>query len=149
MFGKLKDAIEAGRTAVSDAESAAEIENLSALLILDELGPTADAVRTRHIEAASAAGQRPLLVLGPEAELEHADLNLLCEYLPRAQDLAASTGHRPDAVQTYRLRRLSFILEKWSVSECRWIGPSAADLVDAWRASARAEVPNVTFLPAH
>lgn len=149
MFGRLKEAVEAGRTAVSDAKSAAEVQNLSALLLLDVLGPAADGVRTRHIDAATAAGQRPLLILGPEAEPEHVDLQLLCEYLPRLQDLAAATGHRPDAILRYRMKRLSRIFEKWGVVECRWIGPSADDIVDAWSSKQGAGLRQVTFLPAH
>ncbi len=149
MFSRLQDAIEAGHSAVSEIQSAAEVQNLSALLILDELGPMAEDVRARHFDAAAASGQRPLLILGPEAELEHSSLQFLCEFLPRSQDIVRATGERPDTVLRYRMTRLNLIFDKWDVAQCRWIGVSAAEIVEAWTAEKTAERRDILFSPAH
>jgi len=150
MLNRLRDAIEAGRSAVVDAEAekAAEEQPVDALLVLDELGPLADETRKRHIDAASAAGHRPLLILGPDSELEHNDLAQLCEFLPRAEDIVLATGYRPDAIRQYRLARLRLIFEKWRITECRWIGDSALEVVEFWTESDNPVERKVTFLPA-
>lgn len=148
MLRRVREAIEAGRSAVSDAEKTAEVSNLVALMVLDELGPMADDTRARHLDAVSASGKRALFILGPDAELEHASLKILCEFLPRSQDIALTTGQRADVILRYRLARLRQILDKWEVEECRWIGDQAAELVAAWNADPNAPLPPVRFLPA-
>lgn len=149
MLTRLTNAIDAGRKAVSEERKAAEVQNLLALMVLDELGPMAASTRTRHLEAAASAGQRPLLILGPDSEPEQADLAYLCEFLPRSHDIAASTGQRPDNILRYRLARLRLILAKWDVRECRWIGDGAGDLVEAWSRDPALNTQPVRFFPAH
>ena len=149
MLTRLTNAIDAGRKAVSEDRKAAEVQNLLALLVLDELGPMAEPTRSRHLEAAASAGQRPLLVLSPDSELEQADLAYLCEFLPRGHDIAASTGQRPDNILRYRLARLRLILDKWDVRECRWIGDGAGDLVEAWSRDPALKAKSIRFFPAH
>ncbi len=149
MFRRVKDAIDAGREAVAAAENVPPAPRpYSALLLLDELGPVADATRPRHSEAAKSKGERVLLILGPDSELEHPDVSVVCEFLPRLADIVSGTGHRPDVAQFYRLARLRLILEKWDVVECRWTGPLAAELIELWSSQGLQTSP-VTFLPAH
>lgn len=148
MLSRLKEAVEAGRAAVVDAGAVPE-QQVDALLILDELGPLADETRQRHLASASAAGHRALFILGPEAELEHHDLSLLCEFIPRGYDLAASTGQRPDTILRYRQARLGLILDKWNVTECRWVGDSAEELIESLPTDGHGQMRQTRFLPAH
>ena len=148
MRERIRAAMEAGRRAVAEAEaSRAGPPEVLALLVLDELGVAADALRQRHLEAAKAAGARPLLVLGPLSEHEHPPGGELREALPLPQHLARATGATPDAVTQYLGTRLGLILEKWTVAECRWIGETAAQIVET-AADAPGTAP-VRFLPAH
>lgn len=134
MLERLRQAIEAGHSAVAETLGVAEPAEkpILALLVLDEIGPPAAKLRQRHLAAAEAEGSRALFILGPKSELEHPGLDLLCEYLPSPEDLARTTGERPDLIRRYREARLRLILDKWGVRECRWIGESAAEFVDAW-----------------
>ena len=115
----------------------------------EDIMQMAEDVRARHFDAAAASGQRPLLILGPEAELEHSSLQFLCEFLPRSQDIVRATGERPDTVLRYRMTRLNLIFDKWDVAQCRWIGVSAAEIVEAWTAEKTAERRDILFSPAH
>lgn len=148
MLTRLKNAIEAGKLAVADADGTVNVQSVHALLILNEMGPLADQVRVRFLTGAQNAGHRAILILGPDSELEHPDLSQVCEFLPRVEDLAKIAGRRPAAIERYRLNRLRLILSKWGVNECRWIGDDAADLVEAWNSSAEPVARPVTFLPA-
>lgn len=150
MLEKIKQAVEAGKTAVAEAsgETEAAEKPVMALLVLDAMGPTAEGFRRRHLDAAAAAGARALFILGPKSELEHPDLDLLCEYLPSPEDVARTTGERPDGIRRYVRARLRLILDKWSVRECRWIGETAAEMVDNWNNAGDPMRRPVEFLPA-
>ena len=147
---RLKQAVEAGKTAVAEASREAEAAEtpVVALLMLDAMGPIAEGLRKRHLEAAAAEGARALFILGPKSESEHPDLDLLCEYLPAAEDLARATGERPDGITRYILERLCLILDKWSVRECHWVGETSAELIDGLDALEDPGQRPVEFLPA-
>ncbi len=147
MLNRLKDAIEAGRNAVAEAGDAESARSVVALLVLDELGDMADDIHKRHLDLASASDHRALFILGPDSEPEHGDVKNLCEALPRGHDIATATGIRPDNILRYRLARLRLILEKWEVSDCHWIGDSAAELVEAWNDSEEDQHRPVSFHP--
>lgn len=149
MLKRIRYAIEKGQRAVAEASEAGPAKSkVCALLVLDELGPAAVAIRHRHLKATETEGQKPLLILGPDSELEHPDLSNLCEFLPNASDIFAVTGYRPDTILRYRVARLQLILEKWNVSECRWTGHSALELIEAWNADETITL-NVRFVPAY
>lgn len=147
MLKRIKEAIEAGRNAVAEAETpVAPKPGVLALIVLDELGDGAAPVRQRHAQAAQSQGAKPLLILGPLSDHEHPRNGDLREYLPRLEDLARTTAARPDALTHYLSARLSLILDKWDVRECRYIGETAAELVEvALQDKSRRPV---NFLPA-
>ena len=130
MFDRLKQAIDAGKTAVSEAEETSNISppNAMAWLVLDEFGPDAARLHKLHVDAAAKSGVRPLFILGRYAEHEHSDLSLLIETLPLPEDLILATDARTDEIQSYILRRLLFIFRKWNVEICHYSGPRAAEL---------------------
>jgi hypothetical protein len=154
MFGRFRRAVEAGRAAIgatpppSDAGASPSLPPMLALLALDEIGPGAAGLRDRHLSAARAQGARALFILSPDSAPDLADNTLLCEFLPLPEDLARTTGDPPEIVGAYRHNRLRLILDKWSVSECRWIGESAAELVDGWTPEADLRLRPIRFRPA-
>ena len=150
MLEKLRQAVEAGKTAVADAsrETAAPEKPVVALLVLDAVGTPAERLRRQHQTAAKDQGARALFILGPKSEHEYPDLDLLCEYLPLPEDLARATGERPDGTSRYVRARLRLILDKWAVRECQWVGDTAAELIDGWDSAEDATRVPVRFLPA-
>ena len=153
MLQRIRQAIEAGRTAVlqADAErvdtsgypqemtnksefsppaTPKEVDPVLALLALDELGSAAPELTRKHLAAAKAAGTRALFITGSASELDFfPDRSLLCEYLPSHQEIFGATEERSDVITLYRQHRLQLILDKWRVQDCNWIGDSAAELI--------------------
>ena len=135
LFERLQRAIEAGRTAVRDAEAAARpAPSVQAWIVLDELNRDAEPVRRRFLDAADEDGARPLFILSPLSEPDHARPQRSCEFLPLPEDLAEALDERPDAIMLYLQVRLAGILRKWQVDTCYWSGDRAGELVDLLRA---------------
>jgi hypothetical protein len=148
MLNRLKRALEAGKTAVAEdqvlpqpilpdlmsepaqAAPTAEPDPLLGLLMLNDVGPAAPELTQKHLKAAKSAGTRALFIVGAETEMDFfADRTLLCEYLPSHQDIFRATEERPDVIALYRQYRFQLILDKWRVTDCRWVGEDAADLI--------------------
>ncbi|MEM9320088.1 MAG: hypothetical protein AAGA70_13945 [Pseudomonadota bacterium] len=134
MFERLKDAIEAGRQAVSDTEATEQVP-VVAWLVLDELNRDAERRRTQFLKAAQGAGARPLFILSAHSQPDHATIDRLCEFLPLPEDIAAATGERADAIARYQSARLMLILTKWGIKTCYWTGDRAGELIDGVAAS--------------
>ena len=146
MLDRLKRAMDAGRTAVAEADSVskppanvpalpqpapqAEPVPLLALLVLDETGAaTPELVQRRHA-AAQKAGTKALFIVGSASEADFfPKQSLLCEYIPSHEEIFRATEERADVIQLYRQHRLRLILDKWRVEHCDWTGPSAGELV--------------------
>ncbi len=152
MLTRLKAALDAGRRAMDAAESApvrpAGSAQVVALLVLDPVGQEGAALAARHAARAAAAGARGLFVLNPLSKPDLAGHQSLCEFLPLPEDLARTTGDRPDVVERYVLTRFRLMLDKWGVRECRWHGDAARDLVARWERLADPTVRPVSFVPA-
>jgi hypothetical protein len=152
MLSRLKAALDAGRNAMDAADTppapAAATAEVVALLVLDPVSDAAATLAARHVARVSANGGRALLVLNPLSEPDLARRDALCEFLPLPEDLARTTGDRPDVVERYVLARFRLMLDKWGVRECRWHGDAARDLVTRWERLADPTVRPVSFVPA-
>lgn len=153
MLKRLKDALDAGLNAIEMADDAPRPQTearpaVMALLVLDTLGDAGPALAARHVARASAGGARSLFVLNAWSSPDLARRDMLCEFLPLTEDLARTTGDRPDVVERYVLARFRLMLDKWGVRECRWHGDTARDLVARWERLADPTVRPVSFVPA-
>lgn len=152
MLTRLKNALDAGLSAVRMADAPRPLDATSpkvvALVVLDPLGDAGSALAARHVARASAGGARPLFVLNPWSAPDLARRDVLCEFLPLPEDLARTTGDRPDVVERYVLARFRLMLDKWGVRECRWHGDAAQDLVARWDRLADPSVRPVSFASA-
>lgn len=153
MISRFRRAIEAGHIATAQTGPAelandASLPPILALLALDEIGPNANSLRDRHQAAAQEQGAQPLFILNPESSPDFLVANLLCEFLPLAADLAQTTGDTPAVVEKYLQTRMRIILDKWGVRECRWIGESAAELIEPWTRGDNLALRPVAFRPA-
>lgn len=148
--GRIGRALDAGRAAVADAEAAARNTERPAvaLVVLDTMGPDAEAMRRAHQRFAAGRGLRPLFVLGPLSELEHPERHLLCEFLPLPEELGLILGERDEVIRAYLAARLRAILDKWRVEECFWAGERAAELIESWPRDAAPTGREIRFAPA-
>jgi len=136
-MGRLRAAIEAGQKAVAVRE--ATMSDAQALLAIGLDEPELLAI------AKAASTERGRLVL--VADQLPADLvseaTLVFEYLPTLAELLVAAP--PTEASEHRLRRLSFILGRWSITECLWIGGEAEDLVRLALARTGPDRPGVAF----
>ncbi|MEM9755978.1 MAG: hypothetical protein AAF914_08295 [Pseudomonadota bacterium] len=143
--GRWQTALDAARAAVDGDPKPTTNGGMRALLVLDEMGPEALYVRARHLRACAQAGSRPVFILGPLSELEHAGLSEICEYLPLAEDIIRATREQPEVVARYLAVRLSGMLAKWGVETCVTAGPRAAEAAAA--CAAEPDSTSVVFVP--